>query len=216
MVYLSAVSDASTADGSSSWFKIYENAWSPTNAGVGDNDNWGTKDMNECCGRIDVPIPSTLPSGDYLLRAEVIALHALPAQLYMSCYQLTIDGASGGSVPSGVKFPGAYSGTDPGLTANIHGKMSSYTAPGPKVVSGGTTVVPGGGCKSGCESTCMPGSGPSSTLEVTQPTNGGGDGGGGGCQVEQWGQCGGVGFTGCTTCAVSIVPKCVCKRSANA
>ncbi len=42
---------------------------------------------------MDVTIPPDTPSGDYLLRAEVIALHtagqAGGAQFYMSCYQLT-------------------------------------------------------------------------------------------------------------------------------
>ncbi|KAI0445061.1 cutinase-domain-containing protein [Xylaria telfairii] len=31
--------------------------------------------------------------------------------------------------------------------------------------------------------------------------NGGGSGGGSGCSVAKWGQCGGQGYTGCTTCA---------------
>lgn len=85
---MSKVSDASTADGSTGWFKIFENGW--TKAGsVGDNDNWGVKDLNKCCGKMDVKIPSDIPAGDYLLRAEVIALHTAGqsggAQFYMSC-----------------------------------------------------------------------------------------------------------------------------------
>ena len=62
---------------------------------MGDDDNWGVKDLNACCGKMDVKIPSDIAPGDYLLRAEVIALHTAGqsggAQLYMSCYQLTID-----------------------------------------------------------------------------------------------------------------------------
>lgn len=205
LVYLSKVTDASTADGSTPWFKVYENSWAPSGGAVGDLDYWGTKDMNTCCGRVDVRLPPGLPSGDYLLRAEAIALHALPAQLYMSCYQITISGgSSGGSVPAGVSFPGAYSSSDPGLTANIHAKMTSYQAPGPTVVSGGTKATAGNGCSGGCQQTCSPGSGPSTTLVVPEPT-GGGPGGGtpGGCEAKQWEQCGGIGFTGCTNCAVS-------------
>lgn len=42
---------------------------------------------------MDVKIPSDIPAGDYLLRAEVIALHtagqANGAQFYMSCCTLT-------------------------------------------------------------------------------------------------------------------------------
>ena len=203
MAYLSAVPDASTADGSSSWFKVYQNSWSSAGS-VGDADNWGVKDMNACCGRVDVTIPADLPSGDYLLRAEVIALHTQPAQLYLSCYQLTIEGGSG-SVPAGVKFPGAYSASDPGLTANIHAKMTDYRAPGPAVVSGGKSVTAGSGCSGGCEKTCAVGSSPSTSLPVAVPTGGGG--GGGSCQVAKYGQCGGQGYTGCTNCAVSVSPQ---------
>lgn len=54
-----------------------------------DDDYWGTKDLNKCCGRMNVKIPSDIAAGDYLLRAEVIALHVAGssggAQLYMSC-----------------------------------------------------------------------------------------------------------------------------------
>lgn len=58
--YLSKVSDARTADGSTPWFKIFANTWSPANAGAGDNDWWGVKDMQNCCGRVDVKIPVSL------------------------------------------------------------------------------------------------------------------------------------------------------------
>jgi len=51
-------------------------------------DPW-SQDMNNCCGKVDVKIPKDLAAGDYLLRAEVIALHtagqANGAQFYMSC-----------------------------------------------------------------------------------------------------------------------------------
>jgi hypothetical protein len=45
--------------------------------------------MNNCCGRVNMKIPDDIPAGDYLLRAEVVALHVAAqlggAQLYMSC-----------------------------------------------------------------------------------------------------------------------------------
>jgi hypothetical protein len=62
--------------------------------------------------RVDVKIPADIAPGDYLLRAEVIALHVAGsvggAQHYVSCYQLKITGG-GTAKPSGVAFPGAYS-----------------------------------------------------------------------------------------------------------
>jgi cellulase len=89
--------------------------------------------------------------------------------------------------------------------------MSTYVAPGPTVYSGGSTKSAGAAC-SGCESTCTPGSGPvgtatsvpQSTKTTTtggQPTSSAPSGGGGSCSVAKYGQCGGTGYTGCTTCA---------------
>lgn len=68
IAYLSKVSDATTADGSSSWFKIYEN-------GLVSTDYWGTDVLNANCGKQVITIPADIAPGDYLLRAEVIALH---------------------------------------------------------------------------------------------------------------------------------------------
>ncbi|KAL1872011.1 hypothetical protein VTK73DRAFT_1755 [Phialemonium thermophilum] len=205
MVYMSKVADSSTDLGSGSWFKIFQDSWAKNGSGAtGDADFWGTKDLNTCCGKMNVKIPSDLPPGDYLLRAEVIALHtaAAPngAQFYMSCYQLTVTGGSGSATPSGVSFPGAYTASDPGILINIHAPLSTYTAPGPAVYAGGSTKSAGSPC-AGCESTCTPGSGPTGTASsVPLPTQTGG-GGPSGCSVAKYGQCGGTGYTGCTNCA---------------
>ncbi|KAK7965805.1 glycosylhydrolase family 61-5 [Apiospora aurea] len=215
-VYMSKVSDASSADGAAGWFKIFADTWAKGSGGSGDDDYWGTKDINTCCGRMDVPIPKDIASGDYLLRAEALALHTASssgqAQFYMTCFQLTVSGG-GSAAPATVSFPGAYKASDPGILVNIHAAMSGYTAPGPAVYSGGSTRKAGGAC-AGCESTCKPGSGPAGTLTASpQPSqtsspgggngggNGGGSGGGSGCSVQAYGQCGGNGYTGCTKCA---------------
>ncbi|KAK3295442.1 glycosyl hydrolase family 61-domain-containing protein [Chaetomium fimeti] len=210
MVYMSKVADAVSADGSSGWFKIFEDGWAKNpSGGSGDDDFWGNKDLNECCGRMDVKIPSDIAAGDYLLRAETIALHtaggAGGAQLYMSCYQITVSGG-GSASPATVSFPGAYKSTDPGILVNIHAALSGYTVPGPAVYSGGSTKAAGSPC-TGCEATCKVGSGPSPTLTQGQPTSsatpapGGGGGDNGGCQSQKYQQCGGTGYTGCTNCA---------------
>jgi cellulase len=159
-------------------------------------------------------IPTDLPNGDYLVRAEVIALHTAmssgAAQFYMTCYQITVSGGTGTASPATVNFPGAYKASDPGILVNIHMPMTSYTVPGPAVYSGGKTKKAGSDC-TGCEQTCKVGSGPSATLSSSpQPTGGSGGGGGGGggsCTVSEWGQCGGTGYTGCTTCASGL--RCV-------
>ncbi|KAI9155714.1 putative ent-kaurene oxidase [Paramyrothecium foliicola] len=126
IVYMASVDDATSADGSDPWFKVAEYGYNA------DADLWGTDYLNENCG-----LPANLPQGDYLVRAEVIALHvagsAGGAQFYMSCFQITVSGGSG-SVPSGVSFPGAYSATDPGILYNVYsGDNSKYIIPGPAV-----------------------------------------------------------------------------------
>jgi hypothetical protein len=84
MVYLSKVSDAETADGSDPFFKIGESGYDEA------SDTWGTDVLNENCGKFDVTLPADLAAGDYLLRAEAVALHAASqeggAQFYVSCY----------------------------------------------------------------------------------------------------------------------------------
>jgi len=84
MVYLSKVDDAATADGSSQFFKIGEFGYDAS------TKKWGTDILNDNCGQFEVNLPSDIPDGDYLLRAEAIALHAAGqeggAQFYMSCY----------------------------------------------------------------------------------------------------------------------------------
>lgn len=131
IVYLSKVGD-SKKDAGSSWFKIFEN-------GLVRKDYWGTDALNANCGKQDVKIPSNIAPGDYLLRAEVIALHVAGssggAQHYVSCYQLTVTGG-GSANPSGVSFPGAYKTNDPGILFNLYGSYTTYTVPGPAVYRG--------------------------------------------------------------------------------
>ncbi|KAI1633636.1 carbohydrate-binding module family 1 protein [Biscogniauxia mediterranea] len=236
-VYLAAVSDASSADAgaagsSASWFKVFADTWAANPAGSsGDDDFWGTKDLNACCGRLDAVIPADLAPGDYLLRAEALALHTAAsaggAQFYVTCFQLTVESDSGGSaVPEGVAFPGAYAASDPGILVDIHAPMTTYVAPGPTVYAGGSTKSAGAAC-AGCESTCAAGA--SSTLAsagtstsaatsvqttvvetpttLTTSTAQATSTSTAGCQVSLYGQCGGSGFTGCTTCGTGTCNK---------
>lgn len=69
---------------------------------------------------VNYTIPSCLKPGYYLVRHEIIALHsayAYPgAQFYPGCHQLKVTG-SGSTTPGNlVSFPGAYAGSDPGIT----------------------------------------------------------------------------------------------------
>lgn len=147
LAYMSKVEDAATADGSSEFFKVYENTWKKAEGSTqGDNDYWGTKDLNYNCGKLDFTIPEDIAPGDYLLRAEAIALHAASssggAQHYVTCYQLTVTG-SGSATPSDtIKFPEGYSKTGPGLGFSIHAPLTEYPAPGPALYARGTKSDP--------------------------------------------------------------------------
>ncbi|KEP47822.1 glycoside hydrolase family 61 protein [Rhizoctonia solani 123E] len=144
IIYMAKVESAATAVGSeANWFKVAE-------TGLVSNDYWGTDVMNANCGKVEFTIPSDISAGNYLIRAEVIALHvagsAGGAQLYMSCYQINVTGGGAISPPT-VKFPGAYSATDPGILFNINSPYTNYTIPGPPLhppggAYGGPAAVP--------------------------------------------------------------------------
>ncbi|KAF8131368.1 glycoside hydrolase, partial [Boletus edulis] len=64
--------------------------------------------------------PVTFTIGNYMLRSEIITLQLAMTQgsvaFYPSCIQLTVGGSqtSQPTTSKEVKFPGAYSATDPG------------------------------------------------------------------------------------------------------
>jgi hypothetical protein len=138
---MTKVADASTADGSSSWFKIKE---------IGPKFPGGTWDMSQS---YSVAIPSCVVPGDYLVRIEQLAIHnpGSTPQFYIACgmsrsstsglcectdgpvlAQVKVTG-SGSKTFSGVSIPGHVKASDPGYTANIYNNFNSYTVPGPKV-----------------------------------------------------------------------------------
>ena len=97
------------------WFKIDE---AGLLSGTIGNGYWGAGKMIDQNSSWTTTIPATVPSGNYLIRFETIALHSLPAQFYPECAQIQIT--NGGSrQPTAdelVSFPGAYSNSDPGCT----------------------------------------------------------------------------------------------------
>ncbi|TFK96547.1 glycosyl hydrolase family 61-domain-containing protein [Pterulicium gracile] len=135
-VYIAkAPSTAATFDGSGTvWTKLASSGLvNPS------TQQWASSVVSNNQGRHSAKLPASLPAGEYLLRAEILALHAAGsypgAQFYIGCAQIKI--ASGGSAnPPKVALPGAYSPTDPGIKINIHWPLpQTYTAPGPAVWS---------------------------------------------------------------------------------
>jgi len=135
-------------------------------------------------------MPTCVAPGHYLMRVELLALHSASsqgaAQFYMECAQIQITGSGTNTGSNLVSFPGAYSATHPGILISIYGSTGqpdnggrAYQIPGPEPIScsGG-----GGG-----------GSNPTTTASNPQPTGGSGS--------PLWGQCGGIGWSGATSCA---------------
>lgn len=130
---------AATFDGSGKvWFKVYSQ-------GATFSPGGGMAFASSGKSQLTISLPASLPSGDYLLRIEHIALHSASsrggAQFYISCAQLTVqNGSGGGQLPPPdqmVAFPGAYEASDPGILVNIYYPVpTSYTPPGPPVWSG--------------------------------------------------------------------------------
>jgi cellulase len=106
IAYLKKVNNATTDSGvGGGWFKIQEDGF--------DGTKWGTERVIQGQGRHNIKIPACIAPGQYLLRAEMVALHGAGsypgAQFYQECAQLNIVGGTGAKTPSNVSFPGAYS-----------------------------------------------------------------------------------------------------------
>ncbi|KAI0632030.1 glycosyl hydrolase family 61-domain-containing protein [Trametes polyzona] len=133
IAYLAAIPDATQTDVTGlQWFKIFEDGLNPQ------NHQWGSDHLFNSGGFANVTIPSCIPSGDYLLRQLTLRYLALSsatsypgAQFFLSCAQLHVTGG-GDATPKTVSFPGAYTPTTPGITANIY-TDTTYTVPGPAV-----------------------------------------------------------------------------------
>ncbi|KAH7306094.1 fungal cellulose binding domain-containing protein [Rhexocercosporidium sp. MPI-PUGE-AT-0058] len=134
--YMAKVPAGKTADawdGSGGvWFKVFNDM--PT---LGASMTWPTQGKASA----SFTLPKSLPSGEYLVRAEHIALHSAGssggAQFYISCAQINVTGGGAGTPGPLVAFPGAYKATDPGIMINIYYPIpKSYTPPGPPVWSG--------------------------------------------------------------------------------
>jgi hypothetical protein len=130
---MTKVSSAATADGSTPWFQVAELGPSFSSGAIG----FPSQDRDS----FTFTIPKSLPSGDYLLRAENIAIHAASsangAQFYISCAQITVTGGGSGTPGPTISLPGGYKATDPGLLINIyHPIPTSYKYPGPAVWKG--------------------------------------------------------------------------------
>lgn len=128
------ISDASGSE----WTKIFE---------ANHNGNeWAVDSLREAHGQHSVIIPN-VPAGDYILRAEIIALHEADAlfsknsgrgaQFFPSCVQIKVTSNGPDALPKGVAIPGAYTDSSSGVFFDIYSggktRHATYKAPGPAV-----------------------------------------------------------------------------------
>lgn len=116
------------------WFKVYQ-ITAETNGGKSI-----TFPAQNLPG-VNFTVPTALPSGEYLVRMEALALHDAAdfggAQWYISCGQIVVTGGGNGSPGPLVAIPGVYTGYEPGIMLNIYYPIpTNYTQPGPAVWSG--------------------------------------------------------------------------------
>ncbi|KAM5348029.1 hypothetical protein ACJ41O_007853 [Fusarium nematophilum] len=135
-VYVKKVDDMfSNSAAGNGWFKIWEDGYDV------DEGTWCVDRLRANNGLLSVDLPTGLPSGYYLVRPEVLALHNAPAgdpQFYQSCAQIFIENGPEGplEIPEEheVSIPGYVDMDTPGLTFNIYEKpLGEYPIPGPDV-----------------------------------------------------------------------------------
>lgn len=122
------------------FFKIDE-------AGLLDDSNvpgiWATDSLIYTNKSWTVTIPSSIESGDYVLRHEIVALRKANvtdgAECYPQCLNLKIKNG-GSDNPSGVKGTDLYKSNDPGMFVNIYSSLDSYKIPGPTMYSGASST----------------------------------------------------------------------------
>jgi cellulase len=130
---------ASASPSSQKWFKVYEDGLDMSSG------TWGVDRMISAGGWVDFTMPTCIAPGQYLLRAEIIALHSASksggVQFYMGCAQIDVS-SSGSKTGQTVSFPGAYGQSDPGILVSIYDKQGQpkgngtpYQIPGPAVMT---------------------------------------------------------------------------------
>jgi lytic cellulose monooxygenase (C1-hydroxylating) len=108
-----------------SFFKIHEDAYDPQTG------EFGSDRLIRNNNTVRLRIPSDIKPGDYVMRHELVALHfgnkMNGAQFYISCLNVRVLGSETAE-PQGVKFPGAYRATDPGIKYNIYYHVNRYVS----------------------------------------------------------------------------------------
>ncbi|KAI0525609.1 glycosyl hydrolase family 61-domain-containing protein [Xylaria bambusicola] len=136
-IYAKQVHNASEDPAGAGWFKLWEYGYDEG------SHTWATEKLIANDGIVSVQIPGTMPTGQYLIRPEILALHNLaagPAQFYTGCAQMEVKGGPSKplEIPAGqlVSIPGYIKASDPSVNFNSHPdavKNFPYILGGPKV-----------------------------------------------------------------------------------
>ncbi|EEY23940.1 endoglucanase-4 [Verticillium alfalfae VaMs.102] len=123
--------DCTTVDKASlEFFKIAEVGLI---SGAGSSGTWASDVLIEQGNGWLVKIPATLAAGDYVLRHEIIALHASGqpdgAQNYPQCINIRVTGG-GSELPTGTVATSLYTAEDAGILYDLY-SSTSYEIPGP-------------------------------------------------------------------------------------
>jgi cellulase len=108
--------------------------------------NWGSDVLIANNNSWQIVIPTTIATGNYVVRHETIALHSAGtaggAQVYPFCVNLAIT-SSGTDNPAGVSAETIYDESSPSLVYNIYATppLPDYTPPGPALYSGAITTL---------------------------------------------------------------------------
>ncbi len=96
-------------------------------------DLWGGSEVYNNNASWFVRLPTDIAPGNYVLRHEIIALHAAGqlngAQNYPFCFSLAISSA-GTSNPPGIPATEFYKPADPGIQFDLFTKHTTYVIPG--------------------------------------------------------------------------------------
>ncbi|KAI1272109.1 glycosyl hydrolase family 61-domain-containing protein [Xylaria sp. FL0933] len=186
------------------WIKIDEAGWDP------DSQIWASGTLINNNSTWTTTVPSTLAAGNYVFRHEIIALHGGStidgAQNYPQCFNIEITG-SGTDKPAGTLGVDLYKIDDPGILFNPYVVFDSYPIPGPTLYGSGsgsstgasttratTTSTKSAATTTIATSTTSKVSTASTTTTASSPTQTGSG-------AALYGQCGGIGWTGATSCA---------------
>lgn len=115
------------------WVKVDEAGYSTT------AETWAAYDLVANNNSWTMTVPSTLASGNYVFRHEIIAVHGASsldgAQNYPQCVNIAVTGG-GSASPTGTLGEALYSETDAGIYFNPYTTITDYVIPGPALMDG--------------------------------------------------------------------------------